>query len=165
MSYLNLFLRLYTWRVMLIVRAKNKWVCVATINGFRRIRCVILRGKVEAFVTNGRHGKIETFIARWNGWVRNHRLFLDRVVLQVLLELHVNHAGLFINRKRPCLYASTLIEAILRHWIVIDAYPSSFVIYALQEMNHVSYMKENMRVFNSNKSTYIFLNGHCISKR
>lgn len=79
-SHLNLFLQWYTWRVMLIVRAKNKWICVATINGFHRIRCIILRGKIEAFMTNGRHGKIKTFIAWWNDWVWYHRLLLDRII-------------------------------------------------------------------------------------
>lgn len=117
---------------MLIVRAENKWIRVATLDGLRRVRCVVLRGEVEALVAHGWYRKVEAFVARGNDRVRDHRLLLYRIVLQVLLDLHVNHAVL-VDRERPrfAVYTSTFVEAIFRHRIVIDAHPSPFVIHGL----------------------------------
>lgn len=163
-----------TWRVVLMVGAENKRIRVAALDGLGRVRRVVLRGEVEALVAHGRYGEVEALVTRGDRRrVRYHRFLLDRIVLQVLLDLHVDHA-VFVDRQRPRLavHASAFVEAVLGHRVVVDAHPGPLVIHALRQTEravlhrHSGNSREGKRamVFRARR-TYVFLNGYCVPER
>lgn len=128
-----------------------------------------MSGEIEALVTHGRRGKIETFvvvIGRGEGRIRGGRFPFHRLVLQVLLDLHVGDPVL-AHGQGPSLALGhpAFPETVLGHRFVVHAYPRPLAVHELCNINTGRGVYLRLLFNTIFEDTHVFLNGDRVSER